>query len=446
MARVPRPATGVLEPHHWKDGRTTTYRARVPFNGQRPRVTFGTNHEGWNEERAEVELERIMGQIERGTWQSPVDGRVAAIPEGAAEEVLADETIHVTLSRWWQRKQTEIEASTRKDYEWRLGLLLTFRPDTPTRDIDARWVDELRDHLAKQKARNRKKPQPLSPRSVNMCLDVLAPALDLAVRHKVLDANAARTKGTKLKVPKSSKSYLEPDMVVDMLDIAGEWENELPRHQRYGRRAFLALLCVAGPRISEAIGADRGDFDLTGDHWRVPDSKTPAGVRIVELTVFGAQEMRGHVAGMDSLGRPIGARDPMFPTLTGGRLNDSNVRERLLETVVERTNERRADEEKRLLPPVTPHSLRRTFATLCYLANRDPVFVMGQIGHTDPRLALALYAQIMQRKRIDRDLVWSLMRFADESEERPGRTGNRPTNSPFTAEEASGGDARMRSE
>lgn len=429
---VPRRATGHIEPHEWQDGETVTWRLRLRAHGERHVITLGTNHEGWSRERAQVELDEINQQIARGTWQ-----REAREPT-APQEVVEDETIHVTLSRWWQRKKTEIEENTRKDYEWRLELLLTFRPNTPTRDIDARWVDELRDHLAKRKARNRKKPMPLSPRSVNMCLDVLASVLDLAVRHKILDANAARTKGTKLKVPKSSKSYLEPDMVVDMLDIAGEWEADLPPHQRYGRRAFLALLCVGGPRVSEAINADRGDFDLTRDHWRIPDSKTPAGVRIVELTVFAAEEMRGHVASMDSLGRPIGAHDPMFPTLTGGRLNDSNIRERLLKAIVERTNDRRAREGKRLLPGVTPHSLRRTFATLCYLANRDPVFVMGQIGHTDPRLALALYAQMMQRKRIDRNLVWQLMRFADEPEHWSGGRNDPPIDPPSEKEPSDG--------
>ncbi len=434
---VPPRATGRIESHHWADGKTVSWRLQLRANGRRT-ITLGTNHEGWNEERAQVELDKVMAEVRRGTWRPEKPA-----PASPPVDDQADETIHVTLSRWWQRKKKEIAENTRKDYEWRLGLVLTFRPQTPTKDIDAQWVDELRDHLAKQKAKNRKKPQNLSPRSVNMCLDVLAPALDLAVRHKILDANAVRTKGTKLPVPKSSTSYLEPDMVVDMLDIAGDWEAELPPHQRYGRRELLALLCMGGPRVSEAIEADRGDFDLTGDHWRVPDSKTPAGVRIVELTVFCAEEMRGHVAKMDSLGRPIGARDPIFPTLTGGRLNDSNIRERLLERVVEMTNERRAEQKKRLLPDVTPHALRRTFATLCYLANRDPVFVMGQIGHTDPRLALALYAQMMQRKRIDRDLVWRLMRFADEPETWPGGWRSAPMIAPTELKGPSDHSARI---
>jgi integrase len=72
-----------------------------------------------------------------------------------------------------------------------------------------------------------------------------------------------------------------------------------------------------------------------------------------------------------------------------------------------------------LLPAVTPHALRRTFASLCFFAGRDPAWVMGQMGHKDARLTLAVYAQTMQRQRVDRDLVWRLMRFSAESETPP---------------------------
>jgi integrase len=72
-----------------------------------------------------------------------------------------------------------------------------------------------------------------------------------------------------------------------------------------------------------------------------------------------------------------------------------------------------------LLPSsVTPHTLRRTFASLCVFAGRDLRWVMGQLGQDDPRMTLAVYAQSMKRQRIDRDLVWTLMRFPDEDEGR----------------------------
>ena len=329
---MPRQATGYVDSHPWKDGRTTTWRLCVRTRGQRRTITLGTNHEGWNEDRAKVELDHVMDQVRRGTWAPP--SKQAPPATLVEEEGDEDETLHVTLSRWWQRKKGEVRPNTQADYRWRLGLLLKFRPKTLTSDVDVRWVDELRDWLATQEAKNRKgKEKPLSPRSVNMVLDCLAQALDIAVDWKLLEQNPARGKRRRMRVKQGARSFLEPDMVVDLLDIAGEWEDGLPEHQRYGRRALLALLCLGGPRISEAILADRGEFDLAGDHWRIPASKTEAGQRTVELTVFCAEELRGHVAATNSLGRPVGARRPMRPTLTGGRLNPSNIRQRLLHEV-----------------------------------------------------------------------------------------------------------------
>jgi len=38
-----------------------------------------------------------------------------------------------------------------------------------------------------------------------------------------------------------------------------------------------------------------------------------------------------------------------------------------------------------LLLQVTPHTLRRTFASLALAAGRDPRWGMGQLGHTSAR-------------------------------------------------------------
>jgi len=64
-----RRATGAIETHAWRDGRTVTVRARLRAYGRRYRIDFGTNHEGWSIERARVELDRILQQVERGTWE-----------------------------------------------------------------------------------------------------------------------------------------------------------------------------------------------------------------------------------------------------------------------------------------------------------------------------------------------------------------------------------------
>ena len=413
-----RRATGAIETHAWRDGRTVTVRARLRAYGRRYRIDFGTNHEGWSVERARVELDRILQQVERGTWEPP--GR----SEESASTLDGDETVHVTASRWWQRRKAELARNTRLDYKWRLDYVLRFLARETTAQLDVHRVDTFRGEL---------EAASLSPRSVNMVLDLLAQVLDDAVEYGLLDANPARGKRRRLKVPRSSRSFLEPDMVVDMLDVAGEWERGLPKHQRYGRREFLATLMIAGPRISELIDSPLGRLDMHSGQL-VLGKKTEAGIeRTLELSAFLLDELRVHLDAIPAhLRNEHGASLPIFHTRPGGRLNPSNVRNRLLnggvpqgknnpkgtKGVVERVNEKRAAEGKMLLPErVTPHTLRRTFASLCFFAGRDLRWVMGQLGHDDPRMTLAVYAQCMKRKRIDHALVWRLMRFPDETEQ-----------------------------
>ncbi len=46
---------------------------------------------------------------------------------------------------------------------------------------------------------------------------------------------------------------------------------------------------------------------------------------------------------------------------------------------------------------LTPHKLRHTFASLLVALGRDPVHVMGQLGHTDPAFSLRVYAHAMRQ-------------------------------------------------
>jgi integrase len=65
---------------------------------------------------------------------------------------------------------------------------------------------------------------------------------------------------------------------------------------------------------------------------------------------------------------------------------------------VKRANEIRAERELPPLPDrLTPHSLRRTFASVLYALGEDPGVVMDEMGHTDPALALRVYRQTMRR-------------------------------------------------
>jgi integrase len=82
----------------------------------------------------------------------------------------------------------------------------------------------------------------------------------------------------------------------------------------------------------------------------------------------------------------------------------------LLAPAVERANAELVRRELEPLPAgLTPHSLRRTFASLLVARGEDPAYVMEQMGHTTPHLTLSLYARSMQRRDGEREALHALV-------------------------------------
>jgi integrase len=101
----------------------------------------------------------------------------------------------------------------------------------------------------------------------------------------------------------------------------------------------------------------------------------------------------------------------VFGTGAGAKQQQSNVRRRILAPAVARANEQLAKDELEQLPEgLTPHSLRRTFASILVAVGDDPTYVMGQLGHTDPGLTLRIYSHQMRRRDGERERLQSLVK------------------------------------
>jgi len=96
-------------------------------------------------------------------------------------------------------------------------------------------------------------------------------------------------------------------------------------------------------------------------------------------------------------------------TETGGPQGPSNVRRRILAKAVERANENRAEDEVAPLPDgLTPHSLRRTFASVLFALGRELPYVVAQLGHSDPKMTLGVYARVMTDGSEERERLRAL--------------------------------------
>jgi integrase len=368
-------------------GKQRSWALRFYAYGKRRYVTLGRSDEGWDRRRAEQELGHVLADVERGIWRP--------LEPDPAPDTDPDPTFHEFASEWHEGLRHEgLRETTLADYEWQLSShLLPFFARHRLSEITIKLVDRYR----REKVREGR----LSPTSINKTITRLGQILEVAVERELIPRNPAKVGGKrrKLKTRKPERSYLDRgDQIESLLDAAGELD-QTGRGPRV-RRLLLAALVFAGLRLGEALALRWQDIDLAAGRLRVVDSKTDAGVREVELLPLLRAELATRKAGC----RSTSGSALVFATGTGGAQNPSNVRNRMLTGSVKLANERREQAGLGPLPHgLTPHSLRRTFISLLLAAGEDPPYVMRQVGHSDPKVTLGIYAQVMFRKDGERE-------------------------------------------
>ena len=238
---------------------------------------------------------------------------------------------------------------------------------------------------------------------------------------------------------KPKRSWVEPEQLPALLDVADGW-----------LRPVLAALAGAGLRVGEAVALDWSDVNLATGTLVVRESKTDAGSgRQVDLLAGALDELREWKA-RSPMPRP---EDPVFVSRARKgvhrRQTKRNVEARLKATVRRATERLAVAGIEPISDAVSPHSLRRTYASLRAALRDDPVYIAEQIGHTDARFSLSVYAKAAKRRErlsgdylaaFDRALDWALMgtsatnQLAKQANQRhsedPGTPAAKRVNSP----------------
>lgn len=339
-----------------KGGRTFALRFRA--YGKRRYVTLGTAAERWSRRKAEDELANVLADVRRGIWR-PYEQATAAEPA-------PDPTFREFASEWLDGLRSEgLSENTLLDYTWQLSNhLLPFFAGHRLSEITIAEVDRYRQEKVREGE--------ISATSINKTITRLAQILEIAVERELLDRNTARGKRRRLKERRPERTWLDrAEQIAALLGAGGELDAEARVDRRATpRRAFLATLTLAGLRIGEALALRWSDVDLPAGRLRVADSKTDAGVRMVDLL----PALREKLSVQKAQTRFGGPHDYVFPTESGGRQDRSNVRPRVVVRAVERARENLIGRGRNPLPEgITPHSLRRTFISLLPLpARRSP--------------------------------------------------------------------------
>jgi integrase len=378
---MPRPATGQVIVD--KRRRSPTFGLRFRAYGRREYVTLGTAEEGWTYARAQTELQNVLADVRRDIWRPPVVEIPREMP-----------TFHEFASEWFERQAVEggrhgdgLSDTGKAALRWVISNHLL--PAFASRRLDQITVEDV-DRYRLRKVREGK----LGVTSINKTLATLAAILETAVEYELIGRNPARGRRRRLPAAAPRRSWLDRvDHIAALLDAAGKLDAKA-KVSRGQRRALLATLTFAGLRIGEALSLRWRDVDLARGTITVRAAKTDAGVRVVNILPVLSDELHDYRAHTDAPGGAL-----VFGTATGRHQGATNVRRRVLAKAVVQANAKLAEQDRERLPDgLTPHSLRRTFASLLFALGEAPPYVMAQMGHTTPSLTLAIYARQMDRR------------------------------------------------
>jgi integrase len=200
----------------------------------------------------------------------------------------------------------------------------------------------------------------------------------------------------------------------------------------------VATLAGAGFRIGEATALDWRDVSLATGTLTVREAKTAAGAgREVDLPVGLREELATWRARSPRTGRagPVFVSRPRSGR--HARQTPRNVQAGI-KTAVRAANRELAEAGlEPISESVTPHSLRRTYASLRAALRDDPVYIAEQLGHEDARFTFRVYQRAAKRRErlagehlaaFDRALDWAGMGREAAPETVPGAAV--PTHAP----------------
>ena len=380
---MPRPATGQVVCDERR--KTPVFALRFRAYGQREYLTLGTAEDGWTHAKAEMELQNVLADVRRGIWRPPHPEPAPVAP--------ADPSFHEFASEWFDARRGELRSSTIADYSWRLSNhLLPFFARHRLSQITVREVDRYRQAKVREGE--------LSAESINKTLMLLAAVLEQARRVR---ADRAQPGGRQAPAAAHEQAAALATWIWPRRSLRC-WTP--PASSTPRRRRVI-------PEIGTSTAArcwrrSRSPACDSGSYWRCAGamstsplggcgSPTPRPTRACATFTYcrscamscsrsrraAAREAEALVFA-DHHGQADRRQQPAPP---GARPGD-----RARECAADR-----GSGQPPLPADLTPHSLRRTFASVLYALGSTPPVVMAEMGHTDPKLALAIYAQAMGR-------------------------------------------------
>ncbi len=244
----------------------------------------------------------------------------------------------------------------------------------------------------------------LSKSTIRFCVGAVRGIYNDAIDHGATLPNPAARPGKFLRDKADRRLQIVPltaEEVRRLLEAAQEIDRE--REDRPMKEVspsyylFLLTAVRTGLRLGELMGLQWGDLDFHGRfidvkrQWnRATYSRTKSGkMRRVDMSRQLCEAIRqardARTVELAVQGKELNQTEPVFRSGTGGPLQESNVRRRLLTPCLHRAGIRQ----------IHPHVLRHTFASLL-LSNGEPItYVKEQLGHASIQLTVDTYGHLI---------------------------------------------------
>ena len=323
-------------------------------------------------------------------------------------DVTADQdTFQKWSERWDHLKQSEVCVGRMVAYR---GAMVQLEPlfPLPITKIKAFDVQNIISACAKKHPVTHK---PAARKTLLSIRSVAKQIFDLAIENRVMDFNPAASARIPADAPAETRRALT--------DEEQRWIVETPHR---ARRAAMIMM-YAGLRRGELIPLTWNDINLKERTIRVdksvemiggrahekPGGKTAYSVRTIDipqkLVDFLQQEKTADKSAAEAAGKPIELNALVCPT-AAGKMHSSTSWKRMWESYLKELNFRYgtfSDPPKSkmqpggvpmVIPQITAHWLRHTFATMLYLAGVDILTAKEQLGHSDIKTTLEIYTHL----------------------------------------------------
>lgn len=355
-------------------------------NGRRRRVTKTFRVDPLKSENAQRrEVEKLSNAYE-------VDLQRGIIT--ASGRITVEQLANEWLQGYVQRRK--LAPGTQRHYRALLaGRILPRMGKLYVQDIKPKTIDAFLRWLENAPAKTaRAKGDTLSGTSCKKYYVLLHSLFKFAVRQGYLTVNPADT----VTPPKNDTEEIIPYTA----EQAGRFMNAL-EDETIKWRAYFLLALLSSMRRGELIALDWNDIDLqtgtisitksayyaNGQGVLIKDPKTAAGKRRVmvpqELCALIEDYRKEQALQRLQLGRDWTDTGAVFTQWNGKRLHLDSPSKRLRLIIA-----------KNGLPPLTPHGLRHTGATLLIAQGANYKAVQGRLGHSRASTTLDIYAHYFE--------------------------------------------------